>query len=70
VGRPRGAQFGRVPNPPIKGHELLWEGRRPAGLAWGCRCGAKPEDPGGAGSAAVRRWHREHKAELRAAGVS
>jgi hypothetical protein len=67
-----------TPNPPIPGHELLHEGGwfrrstngfyRPADEAesWsgGCRCGEKPE---GAplSNYATRRWHRQHKADLR-----
>lgn len=64
----------RQVNPPITGHELIHEGRnwimpngRPAG---GCRCGAQPEGCGYLGVNAVKRWHREHKAELRGEQVA
>jgi hypothetical protein len=68
------------PNPPIPGHELLHEGRvRILGLresdgrlryVGGCRCGATPPDWPSVSAGAVRRWHRQHKADLRAAGGS
>lgn len=70
-----------TPNPPIKGHELLMEGhtRRRHTISGymdtgdptkdysgGCYCGAKPEGfPLSIG--AMKRWHRQHKADLRAA---
>jgi hypothetical protein len=68
-------------NPPIKGHELLFDGDRlltinpltddyyPEGdaLRWrgGCRCGAKPPQWPNLSIYAMRRWHRHHKAVLR-----
>lgn len=64
------------PNPPIKGHELLgeghiWRGIDPVTDEWGpqwggCRCGAKPPDWPNVSVGAMKRWHRQHKAELRA----
>ena len=67
----------RKTNPPIRGHELIAEGhaRRAYNAAedydltrWvgGCRCGAQPEGFGEISVNAVKRWHRQHKAELRA----
>lgn len=63
-------------NPPIRGHELIREGgvRRVRLLdgtektVGGCRCGALP--PGfdmSVAPNAVKRWHRQHKEEIRAA---
>jgi len=69
-------------NPPIRGHELISEGKmqlkrvpgypeRPLG---GCRCGAKPATYSNGrlpSQAEVKRWHRAHKEALReGAGVS
>lgn len=67
-----------TPNPPIRGHHLLHEGatyRRwdhtvpsPTGEIWvgGCECGARPEGfPDNISVNAMKRWHRQHKAELR-----
>lgn len=64
------------PNPPIKGHELIGEGniRRQwtrlaadhDGWSGGCRCGARPDDFPHVSIYAMKRWHREHKAQLRA----
>lgn len=62
-------------NPPIEGHELINEGavyyraNRYGEFRYfgGCRCG---EQPGGIGSMsknAMKHWHRQHKADLRAA---
>jgi hypothetical protein len=58
------------PNPPIKGHELIAEGnvgRRwmPGSETGGCRCGARPAEFPDVSQYAMRRWHRQHKAELR-----
>lgn len=63
------------PNPPIPGHELLYEGHsyRTYGSDemyngdhdGGCRCGAKPDGWPNLSIGAVKRWHREHKAALR-----
>lgn len=61
----------RKMNPPIKGHELIAEGRNyiwfDGKVIGGCRCGAKPPECGSLPINEVKRWHREHKAELRAA---
>jgi hypothetical protein len=63
------------PNPPIKGHRLLYEGRvlhrvlrsGDAVSLGGCECGATPDGWLNEVSAyAMKQWHREHKAELRA----
>ena len=63
-----------TPNPPIKGHTLLSEGRigapfwNPDGKVYGgCRCGLAPLDWAEMSARGVQRWHRAHKAELRAA---
>lgn len=67
------------PNPPIRGHELLWEGHARQAVDWdtemyipgkflgGCRCGAQPPGWPDVSIGATKRWHREHKAQLRAA---
>lgn len=58
----------RAMNPPIRGHELIAEGRNwtESGVViGGCRCGAQPDGCGHLAINAVKRWHREHKAELR-----
>lgn len=69
-------------NPPIKGHELLSEGRQWTSIDiatddyrvdengaivyhGGCRCGAQPDGWPSVSLSAVKRWHREHKADLR-----
>lgn len=64
------------PNPPIKGHKLLHEGHRQRrynpttemydGWSYGCECGAKPDEPERSAND-LKRWHRQHKAELRVA---
>lgn len=63
-------------NPPIPGHELLMEGMTFPGphspTAWagtfngGCRCGAKPDGFPHVSANAMKKWHRQHKAEVRA----
>jgi len=63
------------PNPPIKGHKLLHEGRyvrriNPVtdeydGWEGGCECGAEPEGHDTDPINAVKRWHRQHKAQIR-----
>ena len=63
------------PNPPIPGHELLDEGQAYRtygpdenynGWRVGCRCGQRPPDwTPDMSLSAVKRWHREHKAQLR-----
>lgn len=57
-------------NPPIKGHELLHEGRTQLygarGTSCGCRCGERPDGWETLSVNDMKRWHREHKAELRA----
>lgn len=62
-----------VPNPPIKGHKLLFAGKAIAQWSGsantpeylgGCECGARPPDWPFMSERAVKRWHREHKAEL------
>lgn len=62
------------PNPPIRGHELMFEGHAQRRWshsrnewAWfgGCRCGEKPPGFPNLSTKAVKAWHREHKAELR-----
>jgi hypothetical protein len=59
------------PNPPIKGHRLLYEGaiRRTVsgGHSGGCRCGAKPDGFPDVSAYAMKRWHRLHKEDFRAA---
>lgn len=64
-------------NPPIRGHKLLHEGDlretyneredyNPIELwSGGCQCGAKPDGWPHVGTNAMKRWHRQHKAELR-----
>lgn len=59
-----------TPNPPIRGHELKAEGH--VWRTWvddlmggGCRCGAKPPEFPNVSIGAMKRWHREHKAEVR-----
>ena len=58
-------------NPPIKGHALCWgaydeRGRFHSVLR--CECGAHPDDPNWffLSDNAIRRWHRQHKDEIRA----
>ena len=58
----------------LKGHGLFAEGRVLAGYGWGsgpgrgkCSCGALSETL--PSTAARQRWHKEHKAEVRAAQV-
>ena len=61
------------PNPPIPGHELLYEGH--TSYEWstggvsahrgGCRCGAKPPEFPNVSTVKMKQWHREHKEELR-----
>lgn len=68
--------MGRNMNPPIRGHELISEGHSTRryhrdgevadGYDGGCRCGAKPPGWPLLSVRAVKAWHREHKAELRA----
>jgi hypothetical protein len=61
----------RNANPPIKGHELISEGHIrgfDGRVIGGCRCGVYPGAWRGMSVNDVKRWHREHKAELRAAG--
>ena len=67
------------PNPPIKGHELLQEGHvfplhgngtgldgwKIVGHSGGCRCGAKPPEFPNVSTVQMKKWHREHKEELR-----
>jgi hypothetical protein len=60
----------RKMNPPIPGHELLFEGH--TNYVWssgthlgGCRCGALPPEFPNLSVNAMKRWHREHKAALR-----
>jgi hypothetical protein len=57
-------------NPPIPGHELLQEGHNPTTHRYvvrgGCRCGATPPGYPNVSASATKRWHRQHKAELRA----
>jgi len=67
------------PNAPIPGHHLLHEGaiyksRDPDVGPWstdeeryvgGCACGAKPTDFPDISIRAMKRWHRQHRAELR-----
>lgn len=68
-------------NPPIKGHVLLYEGKGrveyehtadgmqfTGNVLGGCECGAQPPDWPMVSIRATKRWHREHKAQLRAAG--
>jgi hypothetical protein len=60
-------------NPPIKGHRLLHEGHSVRLIdpvtdmygEWecGCECGAKPGPDLSING--VKRWHRQHKANLR-----
>lgn len=62
------------PNPPIKGHKLLHEGHSVKCLnpvtenydRWeeGCECGEKPVPPANSINE-MKRWHREHKHQLR-----
>lgn len=62
------------PNPPVKGHRLLHEGHsvrriNPVtdmydGWSEGCECGAKPDPPANSINE-MKRWHRQHKEELR-----
>lgn len=68
------------PNAPIPGHHLLHEGgvfkkhlpwngslyqdNEPV-LTGGCECGAKPPSFPDVSMNAMKRWHRQHKAELR-----
>ena len=69
-------QTGRQPNPPIPGHALLFEGLTLPILSsytglivahkGGCQCGAQPEGFPNLSTNAVKRWHRQHKADLRA----
>lgn len=63
----------RKTNPPIRGHELISEGahwRRWDGVAvGGCRCGAQPDRLLDISNNEVKRWHRQHKAEIRAQEV-
>jgi hypothetical protein len=65
------------PNPPIKGHALLYEGHAFRHFdpvtedydgTWneGCECGERPT-PRLNSIGAMKRWHRQHKAELREA---
>jgi len=71
------------PNPPIRGHELKFEGHRHSWIDrltddyardengairydGGCRCGATPDGWPDITAQKVKRWHREHKAEIRA----
>jgi predicted NBD/HSP70 family sugar kinase len=60
------------PNPPIPGHELISEGHitvRANGTVYGgCRCGERPAGWETMSIAAVKRWHREHKDQLRGVG--
>jgi hypothetical protein len=62
-------------NPPIPGHELLFEGHRHLEVKHeeytgrylgGCRCGAQPEGWPVVSIYETKKWHRAHKAELRA----
>lgn len=66
-------------NPPIPGHALIGEGLtwpqydhegEVVGIAGGCRCGEKPEGFPNLSIYAMKRWHRQHKAELRQDGES
>lgn len=68
----------RTMNLPIPGHELIaeghtrtWVGRDGATrYSGGCRCGEKPEGFPDASIYATKRWHRQHKAELRQDGAA
>jgi len=64
------------PNPPIRGHTLIAEGRvwqclnRTTEMydgRWlgGCECGAKPPGFPHISISSIKRWHRQHKADLR-----
>lgn len=69
------------PNPPIRGHKLLYEGWQrilvnpetddyypagdPRGVGGGCECGLTPPGWPSVGRNETKRWHRTHKAELR-----
>ena len=62
------------PNPPIKGHELLYEGHtnRTSGPWWRSRCpsrrlscGAQPPNFPNVSINQMKAWHRQHKEELR-----
>ena len=64
-------------NPPIAGHTLLHEGHTGftyrqdsvgmyAKVPWGgCSCGARPAGFPDISINGMKRWHRQHKAELR-----
>jgi len=66
-------------NPPIPGHELLYEGHTQpvwnTESPWGgdsvkehkggCRCGAQPPEFPNVSINQMKQWHREHKEELR-----
>lgn len=66
-----------VPNPPISGHHLLYEGHTHPVWSdsgrWGaidhheggCQCGAKPPDFPHLSVNQMKAWHRQHKDELR-----
>ena len=71
------------PNPPIPGHELLYEGgTQPiwgdANAPWGavqghkggCACGAQPPDFPNVSNNKMKQWHREHKAQIRGEMIS
>ena len=66
------------PNPPIPGHELLYEGgtqpiwgdaKSPWGSVQGhkggCACGAQPPGFPNVSNNKMKQWHREHKAQIR-----
>lgn len=73
-----GSKTGKHSNPPIRGHKLLAEGRSFReydhfgelidDYAGGCECGAIPLDWPNVSINETKRWHREHKAALRAVG--
>ena len=59
-----------TPNPPIRGHALLFEGGQwrtwtSSQARGGCECGAKPDGFPNVGVNEMKRWHRQHKVELR-----